>query len=74
MAPGIHGAQVPASGILAVTAEENTEAEKASYQASLIGKNPPAVPETLVRFLGQEDPLEKGQATQIGRASCRERV
>ena len=29
VAPGIHGAQVPASGILAVTAEENTEAEKA---------------------------------------------
>ena len=31
--------------------------------ASLIGhlvKNPPAMQETLVRFLGQEDPLEKG--------------
>ena len=26
-------------------------------------KNPPAMQETLVRFLGQEDPLEKGQAT-----------
>ena len=25
-------------------------------------KNPPAVSETLVQFLGQEDPLEKGQA------------
>jgi len=23
-------------------------------------KNPPAIQETLVRFLGQEDPLEKG--------------
>ena len=23
-------------------------------------KNPPAMQETLVRFLGQEDPLEKG--------------
>ena len=31
----------------------------------MIGKNPPAVPETLVRFLGQEDPLEKGQATHF---------
>ena len=33
------------------------------YQASLIAqlvKNPPAVQETLVQFLGQEDPLEKG--------------
>ena len=26
-------------------------------------KNPPAVQETWVRFLGQEDPLEKGMAT-----------
>ena len=26
-------------------------------------KNPPAMQETLVQFLGQEDPLEKGQAT-----------
>ena len=36
-------------------------------QASLIAqlvKNPPAMQETLVRFLGQEDPLEKGKATR----------
>ena len=26
-------------------------------------KNLPAIQETLVSFLGQEDPLEKGQAT-----------
>ena len=26
-------------------------------------KNSPAMEETAVRFLGQEDPLEKGQAT-----------
>ena len=26
-------------------------------------KNPPAMQETLVRSLGQEDPLEKGKAT-----------
>ena len=26
-------------------------------------KNPPAMQETWVQFLGQEDPLEKGQAT-----------
>jgi len=26
-------------------------------------KNPPAMQETLVQFLGQEDPLEKGMAT-----------
>ena len=26
-------------------------------------KNPPAMQETPVRFLGQEDPLEKGKAT-----------
>ena len=26
-------------------------------------KNPPAMPETLVQFLGQEDPLEEGIST-----------
>ena len=34
-----------------------------SFRASLIAqlvKNPPAMQETPVRFLGQEDPLEKG--------------
>ena len=34
----------------------------ASLVAQLV-KSLPAVQETLVRFLGQEDPLEKGQAT-----------
>ena len=34
----------------------------ASLTAQLV-KNPPAVQETLVPFLGQEDPLEKGKAT-----------
>ena len=34
----------------------------ASLTTQLV-KNLPAVQETLVRFLGQEDPLEKGQAT-----------
>jgi len=36
--------------------------------ASLVtqpGKNPPAMEETPVRFLGQEDPLEKGKATHF---------
>ena len=36
------------------------------YWASLIGqvvKNPPAMQETLVQFLGREDPLEKGKTT-----------
>ena len=34
----------------------------ASLVAQLV-KNPPTMQETLVRFLGQEDPLEKGKAT-----------
>ena len=37
------------------------------FMASLIAqlvKNLPAMQETLARFLGQEDPLEKGSATQ----------
>ena len=34
----------------------------ASLIAQLV-KNPPAMQETLVQFLGQEDPLEKRQAT-----------
>ena len=33
--------------------------EWASLIAQLV-KNPPAMQETLVQFLGQEDPLEKG--------------
>ena len=36
---------------------------RASLVAQLV-KNPPAMQETLVQFLGWEDPLEKGQATQ----------
>ena len=35
---------------------------RASLVAQLV-KNPPVMQETLVRFLGQEDPLEKGYAT-----------
>ena len=35
---------------------------RASLIAQLV-KNPPAVQETPVQFLGQEDPLEKGKAT-----------
>ena len=38
---------------------------KANNLASLIAqlvKNPPEMQETLVQFLGQEDPLEKGEA------------
>ena len=34
-----------------------------STSAQLVN-NPPAMQETLVQFLGLEDPLEKGQATQ----------
>ena len=39
------------------------------YWASLVAqkvKNLPAVQETLVRFLGREDLLEKGKATHSG--------
>ena len=32
------------------------------YLAQLV-KNPPAIQETLIRFLAREDPLEKGKAT-----------
>ena len=39
----------------------------AVYITQLV-KNPPAMQETVVRFLGQEDPLEKGQATRSSTA------
>ena len=39
-----------------------TEVSGASLKAQLV-KNLPAMQETPVRFLSQEDPLEKGQAT-----------
>ena len=32
------------------------------FPVALVVKNPPAVQETRVRFLGQEDPLEEGMA------------
>ena len=35
---------------------------RASLIAQLV-KNPPGMQETLVQFLGWEEPLEKGQAT-----------
>ena len=44
--------------------EETTR--RVRFLASLIAqlvKNPPAMQETLVQFLGWEDPLEKGKAT-----------
>ena len=41
---------------------ESYGSSRASLVAQLV-KNPPAMQETLVRFLGQEDPLEKGMAT-----------
>ena len=43
----------------------------ASLIAQLV-KNPPAMQETLVRFLGQEDPLEKGYAAAAAKSlqSC----
>ena len=34
-------------------------------------KNPPAVPETWVRSLGQEDPLEKGMTTHFSTLAWR---
>ena len=40
----------------------STNSGSPSLVAQLV-KNPPAMPETLVQFLGWEDPLEKGKAT-----------
>ena len=45
-----------------------------SLRASLIAqlvKNLPAIQETPVQFLGQEDPLEKGKATHSSILACR---
>ena len=36
--------------------------KRTSLVAQLV-KNLPAIQETLIQFLGQEDPLQKGQAT-----------
>ena len=40
------------------------EQRRASLTAQLV-KNPPVMQETPIRFLGQEDSLEKGQATLL---------
>ena len=42
--------------------QSQKDRERASLVAQLV-KNPPALRETWVRFLGWEDPLEKGKAT-----------
>ena len=39
------------------------EVESEVRESPQLVKNPPAVQETLVQFLGQEDPLEKGMVT-----------
>ena len=36
-----------------------------AFQVAQLVKNPPAMQETLVQFLGPEVPLEKGQATPV---------
>ena len=49
--------------ITRLTTESVAEDFPGVYRASLIAslvKNLPAMQETLLRFLGQEDPLEKG--------------
>ena len=43
---------------------------RASLVAQLV-RNPPAMRETLVRFLGWEDPLEKGKDTHASIMACR---
>ena len=50
-----NGAKIVSS----VSVAGKTEKLHSSLVAQLV-KNPPAMQETLVRFLGQEDPLEKG--------------
>ena len=46
-----------------VSLEPKTSSETSSLIAQLL-KNPPAMKEMPVQFLGQKDPLEKGKATQ----------
>ena len=53
-----NGAKIVSS----VSVAGKTEELRSSLVAQLV-KNPPAMQETLVRFLGQEDPLEKGKTT-----------
>ena len=50
-----NGAKIVSS----ISVAGKTEELYSSLVAQLV-KNPPAMQETLVRFLGQEDPLEKG--------------
>ena len=41
------------------------------YRYAQLVKNPPAVQETLVQFLGGEDPLEKGTAAHSSSVAWR---
>ena len=59
---GVTECVVPAAPLLSVLAGALVSPAWASLIAQTV-KNLPAVQETQVEFLGQEDPLEKGMAT-----------
>ena len=42
-----------------------TSCIRASLAAQLVKKNPPTIQKMPAQFLGQQDPLEKGQATHL---------
>ena len=50
--------------MLSLPLNVNIEISGDSLISQLV-KNPPAVQETLVRFLGWEDPLEKGEKSYL---------
>ena len=53
----------PSLGDLVLPPRHRSDTEVYTRVASLVAhmvKNPPPMQQTLVRFLGQEDPLEKG--------------
>ena len=53
----------PLSSFLALTYISEVEGWGRGLPGGSVVKNVPAVPETRVRFLGQEDPLEEDMAT-----------
>ena len=51
--------------------EEFFQINKGASLVTQLVKNPPAMRETWVQFLGWEDPLEKGMATHYSFLACR---
>ena len=65
------GRELPQLGTVLLVSEKRNKRGRISLVAQLV-MNPPAMWETWVRFLRQEDPLEKVQSPFVEKLTCQE--